>query len=268
MPSRDDKQMPFLEHLEELRWHIIRSLAAIIAFAIIAFLAKRFVFHTIILGPSRPDFWTYRMLCKLSERINAPALCIKHLPFTLQSRQMTGQFTMHLTASLMIGLIGAFPYTFWELWRFIKPGLYASEKSVFYGTTFIVSCFFLLGVLFGYYIIVPLAINFLASYQLDLCIFNAFDITSYVSTLATLVLACAFMFQLPVAVYFLAKVGLAKPSLMRTYRRYAMIGIFTLAAVITPPDVMSQLLVAIPLVLLYEFSIFIAQFVINKEKRV
>ncbi|MCG8340124.1 MAG: twin-arginine translocase subunit TatC [Cytophagales bacterium] len=260
--------MPFLEHLEELRWRIIRSLVAIFVFAIIAFLSKEFVFHTIILGPSRPDFWTYRMLCKLGECVNAPALCIEHLPFTLQSRQMTGQFTMHLTSSLVLGLIGAFPYAFWELWQFIKPGLYARERSAVHGTTFVVSCLFLLGVLFGYYIIVPLAINFLASYQLDPRILNEFDIISYVSTLATLVLACAFMFQLPMAVYFLAKVGIAKPSLMRTYRRHAIIVIFTLSAIITPPDVMSQLLIAIPLVLLYEFSIFIAQFVINREKRI
>lgn len=143
--------MSFLDHLEELRWHIVRSLAAILVFAIVAFLAKKIIFHDIILGPSRPDFWTYRMLCKISEMINTNVLCIEELPFIIQSRQMTGQFMMHITSSFVIGLIFAFPYAFWEMWRFIKPGLYDNEKNVAHGAVFFVSLLFGLGVLFGYF---------------------------------------------------------------------------------------------------------------------
>ncbi len=266
MPQHDPTSMPFLAHVEQLRWHIIRALVVLVVFSVMAFLAKSFVFHVLILGPSRPDFWTYRLLCKLGTLLNAPALCIEQLSFTLQSRQMTGQFTMHLTSSFVIGLIGAFPYAFWELWRFLKPGLYATEGHVIRGTVFFVSVLFFLGVLFGYYVIAPLAINFLANYQLDPSILNEFDIISYVSTLATLVLACAFIFQLPFIVYCLAKAGLLTPSIMRAYQKHAIIAILIVAAIITPPDVMSQLLIALPLVLLYEFSIFMARFVTHKAK--
>lgn len=259
MSRHDEAYMTFWEHLELLRWHIIRSLVAIFIVATLAFLSKQFVFHTLILGPSYPEFWTYRMLYKLGKLIDAPSLCIDQLPFTLQSRQLAGQFTMHLFASLVIGLIGAFPYTVWELWRFIRPGIQLSSSSMILGSTLLVSLLFILGILFGYFIITPLVIQFLANYQLDPCITNTFDITSYVATVFTLVLACALMFQLPMIVYFLAKVGIVTTHLMRTYRRHAIVAILILAATITPPDVISQILLATPLVLLYEFSIFIAQ---------
>ena len=265
MPRHDEAYMTFWEHLEELRWHIIRSLVAILIIGTLAFLAKQFVFHTLILGPSRPDFWTYRMLCKLGEFMDAPSLCIDQLPFTLQNRQLAGQFTMHLLASLVIGFIGAFPYTVWELWRFIRPGIQLSSSSMALGSTLLVSLLCILGILFGYFIITPLAIQFLANYQLDPNITNVFDITSYVVTVVILVLACALTFQLPMIVYFLAKVGIVTTRLMRTYRRHAIIAILILAAIITPPDVMSQILLAIPLILLYEFSIFIAQLAAQKR---
>lgn len=264
--GHDEKHMSFWEHLEVLRGHIIRSLVAILAIATIAFLSKEFIFHTLILGPSRPDFWTYQVLCRLGKLLNAPALCIQQLPFTLQSRQLAGQFTMHLLSSLVVGLIGAFPYVIWELWRFVKPAIPLSKHRVIHGSGVLVSLLFMLGILFGYYIITPLAIHFLANYQVDPSIVNRFDITSYVSTVIALVLACALMFQLPVAIYFLARVSIVTASSMRTYRRHAIVATLLLAAIITPPDVMSQLLITVPLLLLYEFSIFIAQFVANKEK--
>jgi len=262
----DEKYLPFWEHLEVLRWHIIRSLVATLAIAFVAFLSKEFVFHTLVLGPSRPDFWTYRMLFRLGELLDAPALCIQQLPFTLQSRQLSGQFTMHMRAALVLGLIGAFPYVLWELWCFVKPGILMKNRGIIYASIFIVGLLFMLGTLFGYYIITPLVIHFLANYQLDPSIVNRFDIVSYVSTVATLTLACAFMFQLPVVVYFLARVSMVTAHSMRAHRRHAIVAILILAAIITPPDVMSQLLIAAPLVLLYECSILIAQFAANRDR--
>jgi len=191
----EESEMGFLDHLEELRWHLIRSFAAIFVFAIAAFAAKTLVFHTILLGPSRVDFWTYETLCQLSELLNSEALCIDKLPFIIQSRQMTGQFAMHVTSSFVIGIICAFPYAFWEVWRFIKPGLYPTERKAARGATVYVSLLFLLGVTFGYFIVTPISINFLANYQIDPTILNEFDIVSYISTVITLVLACVSCFS-------------------------------------------------------------------------
>jgi sec-independent protein translocase protein TatC len=261
----EEKEMSFLDHLEELRWHIIRSLAAIMVFAIAAFLAKRIIFHGIILAPSRPDFWTYRMLCKIGNLINTNVLCIEELPFIIQSRQMTGQFMMHITSSFVIGLILAFPYAFWEIWRFVKPGLYDKEKNVARGAVFFVSLLFGLGVLFGYFVVSPISINFLSNYQLDPSISNEFDIISYVSTISMLVLACAIMFQLPIVVYFLTKAGIVTPKTLITYRKHAIIIILIVSAIITPPDVVSQILIAVPILLLYQLSILISKTVIKND---
>ncbi len=256
--------MTFLDHLEELRWHLIRSIASILVFAIIAFLSKEIVWDIIILGPSKPDFWTYRTLCRLGDAIASEALCIDELPFIIQSRQMTGQFTMHILSSLVIGLLCAFPYTFWETWRFIRPGLYDKEQKLSKGATFFVSLLFACGVMFGYFIVTPLAVNFLANYQVASTIVNEFDIISYVTTIATLVLTCGLMFQLPIVVFFLSKAGLVTPELMKAYRRHAIIVILLLSAVLTPPDVISQILIAFPLVFLYQISIFISRMVMRR----
>jgi sec-independent protein translocase protein TatC len=261
----EEKEMSFLDHLEELRWHIVRSLVAILVFAIAAFLGKTIVFHGIILAPSRPDFWTYRMLCKVGDLINTNVLCIEELPFIIQSRQMTGQFMMHITSSFVIGLILAFPYAFWEMWRFIKPGLYDKEKNVARGAVFFVSLLFGLGVLFGYFVVSPISINFLSNYKLDPSISNEFDIISYVSTLSMLVLACAIMFQLPIVVYFLTKAGIVTPRTLKTYRKHAIIIILVVSAIITPPDVVSQVLIAVPILILYQISIFISKTVISND---
>lgn len=254
-----EAEMPFLDHLEVLRWHLIRAIAAILLCTIWAFTAKTFVFKTIIFAPSRPDFWTYQQLCVLAEWLSTPVLCIDSLDFIIQSRRLTGQFMMHITASVVVGFVVAFPYVFWEIWRFVRPGLLPREKKAARGATFFVSLLFILGVLFGYYVVAPLSINFLSSYQIDPSIKNEFDIVSYVSTLTTLVLACAILFQLPVVVYFLARVGILTPEFMRTYRRHAIVVILVLSAIITPPDFFSQILIAIPLSMLYEISIIIAK---------
>ena len=259
--------MSFLDHLEELRWHLIRALLAIVVFAVAAFLAKDFVWNTLILGPSRPDFLTFRILCAAGERLNSDGLCIQELPFIIQSRKMTGQFSMHITSSVVLGLIFSFPYVFWEMWRFISPGLYINEKRHARGAVFFVSLLFLIGVLFGYYVIAPLSINFLSNYQVDPTVMNEFDITSYVSTVTMIILACAFVFQLPVVVYFLSKIGFITPRLMRRFRKHAIVVILILGALLTPPDPISQILIAIPLLGLYEISIFISRFVIRRQER-
>ena len=265
----NEKEMDFLDHLEALRWHLMRSVISILVFTITAFVSKSFVFGTLIFGPSRPDFWTYRMFCKLFTYMGSPEFCIKDLAFTIQSRQMTGQFTMHIMSSLVIGLICAFPYTFWEMWRFIRPGLYPNERKHSRGAVFFVSLLFITGILFGYYVVAPLSINFLASYTVDPSIINEFDITSYVSTLAMLVLACGLMFQLPMIVYFLSKAGLVHPELMKTYRKHSIVVILFVSAILTPPDVISQLLIGLPLMLLYEISIVISAKVLkNRLKKI
>ena len=260
-------EMSFLDHLEELRWHLIRSLTAIFVFAIAAFASKGVIFGEIILGPSKPSFWTYRMLCNLSEILSSDALCISELPFIIQSRQMTGQFSMHITSSFVIGLICAFPYAFWEIWRFVKPGLYDKERKAATGATFYVSLLFFMGVFFGYFVVTPISINFLSNYQIDPSILNEFDIISYVSTVTTLVLACALLFQLPIVVYFATKAGLVSSSLLKTYRKHSIIVILMLSAVLTPPDPFSQVLIAIPLGLLYQLSILIAVKLEKKERK-
>jgi len=262
--SRDE--MTFLDHLEELRWHVIRAVTSIFVFAIIAFVYIRWIFNAVIMAPARPSFWTYRMLCRLSEKVGFNDLCITKLDFSLQSIGMGDQFMMSLTASLIIGLLFAFPYAFWEIWRFIKPGLYLNERKATSGAVFFVTFLFLAGVLFGYYVVSPLAINFLANYKLDDAIINQFTVTSYISLLATLTLACGVTFQLPMIVYFLSKAGVLTPVFMKEYRRHAFVIILVIAAIITPsPDVYSQLLVSFPLFLLYEVSIVVSRRVLKNR---
>lgn len=257
--------MSFLDHLEELRGHIVRSVIAILVLSIAAFVTTDFWFGKIILGPSKVDFWSYRALCYLEERFHISGLCIQQLDFVLQSRQMAGQFVMHITSSLVAGVVIAFPYVFWELWRFVKPGLYSNEQNAANGVVWYVSILFLVGITFGYFIVAPLSINFLANYKLDPTITNQFDVTSYVSTLMFLVLGCGLIFQLPLVILLLAKAGIVSSQFLRAYRKHAFVVILITAAFITPsPDILSQLLLALPMYLLYEFSIILA---IKEEKR-
>lgn len=264
--EEEEGGMSFLDHLEQLRWHLLRAISAVFVFMILAFMSKSFVFGTVILGPSKVDFITYRILCQIGEALSTPALCIQELPFIIQSRQMTGQFSMHITSSLVVGLVVAFPYVFWEVWRFIAPGLYDKERNAARGAVFFVSLLFFLGASFGYFILAPISINFLSNYQLDPSIANEFDISSYVSTLVMLVMACAVMFQLPIVIYFLSKAGLITSAFLKVYRRHAIVVILILSALITPPDVISQVMIAIPILILYEAGIMIAKR-LEKEKR-
>ena len=266
------KEMSFIGHLEELRWHVIRAGGSILVFAILAFVYIKEIYHYVIIAPSQPDFWTYKMLCKLAAVVDYDELCIKALNFKLQAIGMGDQFTMSMTSSVIAGLVFAFPYAFWEIWRFIKPGLKASERKSARGAVFYVTFLFFSGVLFGYFIVTPLAINFLANFTLDESIINEFSIASYISLVSTLTLACGVAFQLPIVVFVLSKVGVLTPSFMREYRKHSMIVILIVAAIITPsPDIYSQVLVAIPLVLLFEISILVSAKVerdkLKEEKR-
>jgi sec-independent protein translocase protein TatC len=206
------------------------------------------------------------MLCKAGEWLQSDGLCINELPFIIQSRKMTGQFTMHITTSVLIGLIVAFPYVFWEIWSFVGPGLHDSERKNSRGAVFFVSLLFMIGVLFGYYIIAPLSINFLSHYKVDPSILNEFELTNYVSTISMIVLSSAILFQLPMVVYVLTKAGLVTPEVMKKYRRHAIIAILILGALLTPPDPISQILIAMPLFALYQISIFISAAVLRKQR--
>ncbi|GAB4015183.1 twin-arginine translocase subunit TatC [Spirosoma koreense] len=255
----EGKEMSFLDHLEELRWHIIRAVGAILVFAILAFIYIEEIFDIVIMGPKNPNFWTYRMMCKLADVTGYRDLCVTKLNFELQSLGVSDQFTMAMTSAAIIGLCFAFPYAFWELWRFIKPGLRIEEKNAARGAVFFVSMLFLLGLFFGYFIVSPLAINFLANFQITPEIKNQFDITSYIGILVTLSLGCALIFQMPMVAFVLSKVGVLTPKFMREYRKHAWIVILIVAGVITPsPDIYSQVLVALPLAMLYEVSIIVS----------
>ena len=259
MQDGDSAKMTFLEHIETLRWHIIRSLAATIVIAVGIFLAKDFVFTTLILGPKEAEFFTYRVICGFSER-----LCFYPPEFTLITRDLGEQFIVHLKVSFWLGLVCAIPYVFFEVWRFIKPGLYSKERRAARGFVTVCSLLFFAGVLFGYYIIAPFGITFLASY--DVGATSAPTLNSYVNYMTMFTLPTGIVFQLPVVVYFLASIGLIGPGVMRRYRKHAFVGILVLASIITPPDVVTQLLISGPLYFLYEVSIVIAARIEKKNR--
>ncbi len=259
-------EMSFLEHLEALRWHLVRSAIVVFSLAILAFVYNDILFDKIIFAPRHADFWTYVQMCRLSDFLGlGDALCIKSLNFDLINTQLSGQFTMHMWIAFVAGLILGFPYVIWELWRFVKPGLKEAERKYTSGLVFFISSLFAIGVAFGYYIIAPLSINFLGNYQLSTDVKNMIEMDSFISTITTITLASGLVFELPIVVYFLTKIGLMSPQFMRKFRKHAVIIILIVAAVITPsPDVTSQLLVAFPLYLLYEISIFVSMYVLKK----
>ena len=258
--------MSFLEHLEELRWHIIRSILAIVIFMIIAFMFKSFLFGTIILGPKNPGFITNRLLCQLGEYLKTTALCINTQPLNLISIKMSGQITTHITAAMVAGLILAFPVILWEFWQFFQPALKPNEARYAKGAVLAASGLFFVGVLFGYFMLAPLSIHFLSSYEIDPQVVNQINIRSYIGTLTSICLATGLVFELPIVAFFLTKIGIITPTFMRKYRKHAIVVIFIIAAIITPPDVFSQTLVAIPLLLLYEISIFISARVMKQKE--
>lgn len=265
-----EKEMTFLDHLEELRWHIIRAVLAIVVLMIFAFTYIEDIFDYIIFAPAQIDFVFFKWMCALGDLTGAKeALCIvEDLPFKVQSRNMTGQFMMSITASFMVGLVVSFPYVVWELWSFVRPGLETKERKFSRGAVFAISSLFLLGISFGYFILSPMTIWFLSTYQVSSMIVNEFDITSYVSTVVSLVLGCGLLFQFPVVVYFLTKIGMVTPNLMRKYRRHAVVVIIILGAVVTPSaDPFSLTIISLPLYFLYEISIFTSAVVLRKKRK-
>ena len=262
-----EKEMSFLDHLEELRWHLVRSTIAVVVLAVLAFIFKRFIFDTLIFGPTRPEFPTYRMFCDISQSMGMDTFCFQEMPFRIQSRTMAGQFSAHMWTSIYAGIIVAFPYILFEFWRFISPGLKEKERNSSRGFIVVASILFFLGVLFGYYLITPLSINFLGNYQVSEEVLNQFDLDSYISLVRTSVLACGIVFELPILMYILTKIGLVTPEILRKYRKFALIIVLVLSAVITPPDIVSQIIVAIPILILYEVSIHISKIVIRNQKR-
>jgi sec-independent protein translocase protein TatC len=267
MAKEQKDEMSFLEHLEELRWHLIRSVISILFFAIAAFAFHTFIFDKIILAPKNADFFTNRFFCHLADVFNTPGMCINNKPFELININMAGQFNMHVATSMVIGLIISFPYIFWEFWSFIAPALKEKEKRYSRLAVLSASVLFMTGVLFGYYLIIPITIHFFGSYSVSSEIVNQIQLTSYISTFVSVTLWCGIIFEMPIIVYFFSRIGLLTPTFMRKYRRHAIIVILIIAAVITPPDIFSQIIVSVPLIMLYEISIYISAYVLRKKER-
>lgn len=266
--TKSPDEMSFLDHLEELRWHLIRSVLAIVIIGTVAFVFSGFIFDTIIFGPKNMDFPTYRFFCNIATSMNFDsAFCKEELPFTIQSRTMGGQFSADIWTAIWVGFIVGFPYVLYEVWKFISPGLHPKERQHSRGFILIASLLFFTGVLFGYYVVAPLSINFLGTYQVSDQVLNEFDIGSYIGTVRSAVIACGVLFELPIIIYFLTKVGIVTPEILKKYRKIALVIVLILSAVITPPDVTSQIIVAVPVLLLYQVSIYISKVVLKREAR-
>lgn len=261
-------EMSFLDHLEELRWHLIRATLAVVVIGIIAFIFKGTLF-AVIFGPKNPDFVSYDILCKISQFFGAEKGCIidGEMDFVIQSRKVAGQFSAAIWSSIMAGVVLGFPYILYEFWKFISPGLYEKERKTSRGFIVIASILFFLGAGFGYFVVAPLSIHFLATFKISDIIQNEFDIDSYIALVRASVLASGLIFELPIIMYFLTKIGLVTPEFLRTNRKYALVIVLILAAIITPPDITTQVIVAVPIIILYEVSIFISRGVIRREKR-
>jgi len=266
--SKEEKELSFLQHLEVLRWHLVRAVSSIVIFAVLAFIYKDFVFDKVLLAPLNPDFPTYRFFCNLSEFLGmGDLLCFGDQKWVLHSFTMSGQFSTHIMTSLFAGLVVAFPYVFWEIWSFIKPALYSKETKITRWVVFFTSILFSIGVLFGYYLVAPLSVNFLGSYQVNPDVNNTIGLSSFISTITTISFANGLIFELPMLVYFLTKIGLLTPEFMKQYRKHAIVLTLILSAIITPPDVTSQILVSLPLIILYEISIKISSRVLKNQNK-
>jgi len=256
----NQEKRPFFSHLEALRWHLVRSVLAIFLGSIVAFLNKSFLFDQIIFACKNNDFPTYVFLCNISKK-----LCIQDMPFILMNVEMSGQFTMHLLVSFAAGFIMVFPYILFEIWSFISPALYKNEKK----TSMLIFVFsfilFLIGILFGYFVIVPFSINFLSSYSISGVIANNIHFISFIKTITTLVLTTGFLFQLPLLIYFLTKFNFINSTQLKQYRRHAFVIILLIASILTPPDIFSQILIGLPIFVLYEFSILVAILTSSKK---
>ncbi|WPR71584.1 twin-arginine translocase subunit TatC [Flavobacterium sp. NG2] len=266
MAKKNLNEMSFLDHLEDLRWLLVRSTIAIIIMAFVTYFISDYLFDTIIFGPTRPTFFTYTYLCELSHSLGfAESICITEMPFIIQNTEMEGQVNVFIWICILAGFILAFPYILWEIWKFIGPALYENEKKNAKIFIFFSSLLFFLGVLFGYFVIIPMSVNFVATFTVSDVVLNQFTLNSYIGMVKTSVIAGGLFFELPIIIYFLTKLGLVTPNFLRNYRKYAIVLVLIVAAIVTPPDVVSQTIVAIPMLLIYEASIFLSVFVSKKE---
>lgn len=260
--------MSFVEHLDVLRVHLFKAFVAIAVGAVVAGIYNKFIIKAVLLGPTQSSFPTYGFVCRLGNWMRlGDALCMKGIALKMQSTNVSGQFSMWFTIVLMSGLILAFPYVFYQFWSFIKPGLKREELSQTRGVIFWVSFLFFTGVAFGYFVVTPYALNFFFNFQLDEIIENRWTINSYIDMILPIVLGSGLAFQMPLVIFFLAKIGLVTAKYLRSVRKYAVVIIFIVAGIITPgPDIISQLAVALPLLLLYEISIVLSKRVEKKEE--
>ncbi len=265
----EESEMSFVDHLEELRWHVIRSLLAVMLCGIVIFVYIDPIMDMVIFGPIEKGFVTYDWLCNLGRSIGiGDSLCLPPPDVQMQTTSFGGQFISSITISFVSGFIVAFPYILWEVWRFVKPALRPNELSSTRGAIAFVTFFFLMGVSFGYFILAPFTFSFLANYKIGT--YNIIEtkpvLDDYISNLVDITLGTGLAFQLPVLSYVLTRIGIITPKFLREYRKYAYVGLLVLAAVITPsPDWMSQVIVVLPLIALYEFSVFISGRVYKKE---
>ena len=263
-----NKELSFLDHLEELRWLLIRSCIAILIASVIAVVFNEFIFDVIIFGPKKGDFVTYQFFCDLAKRFDLDqSFCNNELPFVIQNRTMDGQLSVMIWTCITAGFIIAFPFILWEFWKFISPALYSNERKYAKLFLLISSLLFFIGVMFGYFVLVPLSINFLANFTISSVVENQIDINSYISLVKTTSLATGLVFELPIIIFFLTYLGLITDAFLKEYRRYAYVLILVVAAVVTPPDVISQMIVTIPLVILYEVSILISKRITKRNLR-
>jgi sec-independent protein translocase protein TatC len=255
------KEMGFFDHIDELRKHIIRAAVSVLVCAVVIFFNKSLLFDTILFGPMHIDFWTYRQMCDFSYWLTGTDVyCVKEMGFVLSNIDITGQFTQHLFISFVGGFVVAFPFVLWQVWAFIRPALSSKEINYAKGFVFFSSMLFFMGILFGYFLLAPLSINFLGSYKVSELVSNEINLESYISFLATLTFACGLIFEMPMLVYFLAKIGVLTSALMSKYRRYALVVILILSGILTPsPDMASQVMMALPLYGLFEISILVAK---------
>lgn len=256
----DEGKMSFLEHLEELRWRLVRSAIAILVLAVALWIFREWILENLFFSMRKPDFPTFRFLC------NTFGICVEKIDVSLQSTTMTGQFSYALMMSIMGGIVLAFPFIFYQIWAFVKPGLRQNEKSVAKGIVLYVTILFFLGILFGYFVIAPLSVQFFGNFKASESVNNIFTINSYMSTVLSTVFYSGLLFLLPVVTYIFTKIGVMTPEFLRKYRKHAIIAILILAAIITPPDIISQVIVTIPIVLLYEIGILVSVRVEKKMK--
>ncbi len=262
-----NEEMSFIEHLDVLRAHLFKSALAVALGAIVMAIYSKFIVQRILMGPTHPDFITYGLLCRLSQKWGlGNKLCMQEFHVKMQSNAVSGQFDVYFNIILIGGFILAFPYVFYQFWKFTKPALKPKELRSTRGVIFYVSLLFFLGVFFGYFVIAPYTINFFANFSMDSNIENLWTIGSYFTTISQLILGAGLAFQLPLVMYFLAKIGVVSAGYLRRVRKYAILIIVIVASIITPPDMLSTIVASVPLILLYEISILLCVRVEKKEK--